>query len=127
MGRQLEKMNKGGLSSVANAAVGEAHRRHVCHLYKRALKLQLDWLVKRETWYPEANKTRALFRQHMNETDPRTISRLVKDTENLLYTYRHPDPYVSPMSGEAPSGSETCPFPWRLWRTAGPSSTTKSL
>jgi hypothetical protein len=30
----------------------------------------------------------------MNETDPRTISRLVKDTENLLYTYRHPDPYI---------------------------------
>jgi NADH dehydrogenase (ubiquinone) 1 beta subcomplex subunit 9 len=84
-------MNTSGLAA---AGLGAAHRRHVCHLYKRSLKLQLDWIVKRDLWYPEANKTRALFRQHMNEKDPRTISRLVKDTEHLLHKYRHPDPYV---------------------------------
>jgi len=80
-----------------------AHRRHVCHLYRRALKLQLEWYVRRDLWYEEANKTRALFRQHMNETDPRTINRLIKATEARLYRMRHPDPYVAP---ESPGGSK---------------------
>jgi hypothetical protein len=31
-------------------SLGTSHVAHVARLYKRALKLSLDWIVKREEW-----------------------------------------------------------------------------
>jgi len=80
-----------------------AHKRHVCHLYARSLKLARDWSASRSGWYPVAYVIRHQFRENMDKTDPRQIELLVRGTEDVLAYLFHCEPYCSPA---APGGSK---------------------
>ncbi|KAL1851771.1 hypothetical protein Plec18167_008998 [Paecilomyces lecythidis] len=96
-------------------------------LYRRSLKLALDWAVHRQVWRGQAVYIRSLFEANRNVRDPRQqkvrLSRsiilyllcdqtadvirmqqvLFRETEKLLEGWKHPDPYRSPT---APGGSK---------------------
>ncbi|KAF4972728.1 hypothetical protein FZEAL_9544 [Fusarium zealandicum] len=72
-------------------------------LYRRSLKLALDWAVHRHLWRGQALYIRSLFEANRNVTDPRHQRALVTETEKLLESWKHPDPYIPPT---APGGSK---------------------
>lgn len=72
-------------------------------LYRRALKLSLDWAVQRNLWRGQAVYIRSLFDAKKNVTDPRQQRLLFRETEKLLEKFKHPDPYRPPT---APGGSK---------------------
>ncbi|CAD6505064.1 BgTH12-00563 [Blumeria graminis f. sp. triticale] len=75
----------------------------VSSLYRRALKLSLDWAVHRHLWRGQAMYIRSLFEANKNVHDPRRQKALFQETEDLLETWKHPDPYIPPS---APGGSK---------------------
>ncbi|CAN9088058.1 unnamed protein product [Alternaria sp. RS040] len=79
---------------------------HVLRLYRRSLKLALDWSVHRYLWRGQALYIRELFEAKRNVTEPRQMRELIKETENLLDKWKHPDPYRPPT---APGGSLLMP------------------
>lgn len=90
-------------------------------LYRRSLKLALDWAVHRQIWRGQAVYIRSLFEANKDVRDPRqqkvgvphgmqtfcafglrTVWQvLLRETEKLLDTWKHPDPYRMPT---APGG-----------------------
>ncbi|KAJ0154643.1 NADH dehydrogenase [ubiquinone] 1 beta subcomplex subunit 9 [Colletotrichum tanaceti] len=70
-------------------------RQAALSLYRRSLKLALDWAVHRHLWRGQALYIRSLFEANRNE--------LLAQTENLLAKWKHPEPYVHPT---APGGSK---------------------
>ncbi|KAL6356949.1 hypothetical protein LRP88_10562 [Fusarium phalaenopsidis] len=72
-------------------------------LYRRSLKLALDWAVHRHLWRGQALYIRSLFEANRNVTDPRHQRALLSETEKLLESWKHPDPYTPPT---APGGSK---------------------
>ncbi|KAF5647413.1 NADH dehydrogenase (ubiquinone) 1 beta subcomplex 9 [Fusarium sp. NRRL 52700] len=72
-------------------------------LYRRSLKLALDWAVHRHLWRGQAMYIRSLFEANRNVTDPRHQRALLTETEKLLESWKHPDPYTPPT---APGGSK---------------------
>ncbi|CAC9888980.1 unnamed protein product [Aureobasidium pullulans] len=67
-------------------------------LYRRSLKLALDWSVHRHLWRGQALYIRSLFEANSNVREPRQ-----QRTEELLKQWKHPDPYRPPT---APGGSK---------------------
>ncbi|KAG5952625.1 hypothetical protein E4U53_000373 [Claviceps sorghi] len=99
-------------------------RQAALSLYRRSLKLALDWAVQRQLWRGQALYIRSLFEANRNVTDSRqqrvghtaagiwhvhltrklTVDQaLLSETEKLLDTWKHPDPYIPPT---APGGSK---------------------
>ncbi|CAJ0551583.1 hypothetical protein HG530_015478 [Fusarium avenaceum] len=78
-------------------------RRAALSLYRRSLKLALDWAVHRHLWRGQALYIRSLFEANRNVTDPRHQRALLSETEKLLESWKHPDPYTPPT---APGGSK---------------------
>ncbi|KAF7883817.1 hypothetical protein EAF00_011129 [Botryotinia globosa] len=78
-------------------------RSTVSSLYRRSLKLSLDWCVHRHLWRGQALYIRSLFEAQKNVHDPRLQRALFKETEDLLEKWKHPDPYRPPT---APGGSK---------------------
>ncbi|XP_044715462.1 complex 1 protein (LYR family) domain-containing protein [Hirsutella rhossiliensis] len=72
-------------------------------LYRRSLKLALDWAVQRQLWRGQALYIRSLFEANRNVSDPRQQRALLSETEKLLDSWKHPDPYIPPT---APGGSK---------------------
>ncbi|TVY59221.1 NADH dehydrogenase [ubiquinone] 1 beta subcomplex subunit [Lachnellula suecica] len=72
----------------------------VSSLYRRSLKLALDWSVHRYLWRGQALYIRSLFEANKNVRDPRQQR---AKTEDLLEKWKHPDPYHAPT---APGGSK---------------------
>ncbi|EGP83537.1 uncharacterized protein MYCGRDRAFT_29525, partial [Zymoseptoria tritici IPO323] len=72
-------------------------------LYRRALKLSLDWAVHRYVWRGQAMYIRSLFEANRTVNQPRQQKMLVEQTEELLEKWKHPDPYRPPT---APGGSK---------------------
>ncbi|RAL06301.1 NADH dehydrogenase [ubiquinone] 1 beta subcomplex subunit 9 [Aspergillus ibericus CBS 121593] len=72
-------------------------------LYRRSLKLALDWAVHRQIWRGQAVYIRSLFEANKDVRDPRQQKVLLQETEKLLETWKHPDPYRAPT---APGGSK---------------------
>ncbi|KAF2252723.1 hypothetical protein BU26DRAFT_562442 [Trematosphaeria pertusa] len=75
----------------------------VLRLYRRSLKLSLDWAVHRYLWRGQAMYIRSLFEANKHVTEPRQQRELIKETETLLEKWKHPDPYRPPT---APGGSK---------------------
>ncbi|KAF1977134.1 hypothetical protein BU23DRAFT_578210 [Bimuria novae-zelandiae CBS 107.79] len=75
----------------------------VLRLYRRSLKLALDWAVHRYLWRGQALYIRSLFEANKNVHEPRRQRDLIKETEMLLEKWKHPDPYRPPT---APGGSK---------------------
>ncbi|THW16035.1 hypothetical protein D6D23_08717 [Aureobasidium pullulans] len=82
----------------ATAAAAAAYR-----LYRRSLKLALDWSVHRHLWRGQALYIRSLFEANSNVREPRQQRILFDQTEELLKQWKHPDPYRPPT---APGGSK---------------------
>ncbi|KAG6000731.1 hypothetical protein E4U21_005086 [Claviceps maximensis] len=78
-------------------------RRAALSLYRRSLKLALDWAVQRQLWRGQALYIRSLFEANRSITDSRQQKALLYETEKLLDTWKHPDPYIPPT---APGGSK---------------------
>ncbi|KAH6649673.1 hypothetical protein F5144DRAFT_553742 [Chaetomium tenue] len=78
-------------------------RQAALSLYRRSLKLALDWSVQRHLWRGQALYIRSLFEKNRDVSDPRLQRVLLKETEKLLEKWKHPDPYVHPT---APGGSK---------------------
>ncbi|OAA49514.1 NADH dehydrogenase 1 beta subcomplex subunit 9 [Metarhizium rileyi] len=78
-------------------------RRAAISLYRRSLKLALDWAVQRQLWRGQALYIRSLFEANRNISDTRQQRALLSETEKLLDTWKHPDPYIPPT---APGGSK---------------------
>ncbi|KAK2797384.1 hypothetical protein FQN51_008555 [Onygenales sp. PD_10] len=72
-------------------------------LYRRSLKLSLDWAVQRNLWRGQAVYIRSLFDANKHVRDPRQQKVLFQETEKLLQEWKHPDPYRAPT---APGGSK---------------------
>jgi NADH dehydrogenase (ubiquinone) 1 beta subcomplex subunit 9 len=72
-------------------------------LYRRSLKLALDWSVHRHLWRGQAVYIRSLFENNRDVSDPRLQRTLLKETEKLFEKWKHPDPYIHPT---APGGSK---------------------
>ncbi|KLJ05671.1 NADH dehydrogenase (ubiquinone) 1 beta subcomplex 9 [Blastomyces silverae] len=70
-------------------------------LYRRSLKLALDWAVHRHLWRGQAVYIRSLFDANRNVREPRQQKILLRETEKLLDEWKHPDPYRAPS---APGG-----------------------
>ncbi|KHJ31762.1 putative lyr family protein [Erysiphe necator] len=75
----------------------------VSSLYRRALKLSLDWAVHRNLWRGQALYIRSLFEANKSIQDPRMQQDLFRETEEILDEWKHPDPYSPPT---APGGSK---------------------
>ncbi|OCK99345.1 uncharacterized protein K441DRAFT_652813 [Cenococcum geophilum 1.58] len=80
-----------------------ASKAAVLSLYRRSLKLSLDWAVHRYIWRSQALYIRSLFEANKHVTEPRQQRILIQETENLLEKWKHPDPYRPPT---APGGSK---------------------
>lgn len=76
-----------------SSSLAVAHRLHVQSLYKRSLKLSLDWYIQRDLWRQKALAIRAQFEQNKHVTNPKEIQVLVQNTERELQEWAHPDPY----------------------------------
>ncbi|ODH13575.1 hypothetical protein ACO22_07116 [Paracoccidioides brasiliensis] len=72
-------------------------------LYRRSLKLALDWAVHRNLWRGQAVYIRSLFEANRYVLEPRQQRVLFQETEKLLEEWKHPDPYRAPT---APGGSK---------------------
>ncbi|CDM32415.1 hypothetical protein DTO013E5_3401 [Penicillium roqueforti] len=72
-------------------------------LYRRSLKLSFDWAVHRQLWRGQAVYIRSLFDANKDVRDPRQQQVLLRETEKLLETWKHPDPYHAPT---APGGNK---------------------
>jgi NADH dehydrogenase (ubiquinone) 1 beta subcomplex subunit 9 len=70
-----------------------AHRLQVQSLYKRSLKLSLDWYIQRDLWRQKALAIRHQFDQNKHVTNPKEIQDLVQKAEKELEDWAHPDPY----------------------------------
>mmetsp|Transcript_19532 Transcript_19532/g.48034 ORF Transcript_19532/g.48034 Transcript_19532/m.48034 type:complete len:117 (+) Transcript_19532:41-391(+) len=80
-----------------------AHRRRVCSLYRRALKLSYNWAVDRRLWRLKATRIQAEFRRNAVETNAKRVAALVAHVESELERHAHPDPYIHPYR---PGGSK---------------------
>ncbi|KAI8872418.1 hypothetical protein GQ42DRAFT_161315 [Ramicandelaber brevisporus] len=74
------------------------HVRKVQSLYRRALKVAYDWDVKRDLWRQSALNIRAEFEKNRHVEDPRLKAKLIEQTEEYLFHYAHPQPFIYPTS-----------------------------
>ncbi|KAK6359575.1 hypothetical protein TWF696_000727 [Orbilia brochopaga] len=77
--------------------------RIVPSLYRQALKLSLNWTVRRDTWRPQALAIRQLFEANKDVREPKQLKALIAETQAQLDKWKHPDPYLPPL---APGGSK---------------------
>ncbi|KAF2862146.1 hypothetical protein K470DRAFT_243739 [Piedraia hortae CBS 480.64] len=75
----------------------------VLKLYRRSLKLALDWTIYRHLWRGQAVYIRSLFDANRHITEPNQRRELLDQTEAILEKWKHPDPYRPPT---APGGSK---------------------
>ncbi|KAL2356193.1 hypothetical protein BJ546DRAFT_970193 [Cryomyces antarcticus] len=80
-----------------------ASKQAVTSLYRRSLKLALDWSVHRYIWRGQALYIRSLFEAKKDVREPRQLRLLFQETEDLLEKWKHPDSYRPPT---APGGSK---------------------
>ncbi|KAF7168817.1 hypothetical protein CNMCM6106_003855 [Aspergillus hiratsukae] len=74
----------------------------VASLYRRSLKLALDWAVHRQSKLPGPSYHLAVEREVIS-LYKEIWQVLLRETEKLLETWKHPDPYRAPT---APGGSK---------------------
>ncbi|KAK4889539.1 hypothetical protein LTR27_011714 [Elasticomyces elasticus] len=80
-----------------------AANNEVLKLYRRSLKLALDWAIHRHLWRGQAVYIRSLFEANKHVMQPRQQRALIEETESILQKWKHPDPYRPPT---APGGSK---------------------
>nr|CAG8446634.1 15911_t:CDS:2 [Entrophospora candida]CAG8449309.1 143_t:CDS:2 [Entrophospora candida] len=96
---------------MSQASYSLAHRRYVTSLYKRSLKLALDWYVERRLWRPVALEIRAKFEANRNVSSTKQLKEIFLATEAELQKYSHPDPYKAPTSPDGSKWERNIPPP----------------
>ncbi|KAL0073020.1 hypothetical protein F4703DRAFT_1904551 [Phycomyces blakesleeanus] len=96
-------------TSAASTAFKNAHRLHVQSLYKRSLKLSLDWYIQRDLWRQKALDIRAQFERNKHITSPKELQAIIAKTEQELKDWAHPDPYKLPMGPEGTKWERNLP------------------
>ncbi|KAI8973544.1 hypothetical protein BDF20DRAFT_882994 [Mycotypha africana] len=86
-----------------------AHRLQIQSLYKRSLKLSLDWYIQRDIWRQKALQIRHQFEQNRNVTNPKEIQALIKKAEKELEDWDHPTPYTIPTAPEGTKWERNLP------------------
>ncbi|KAI8970504.1 hypothetical protein BDB01DRAFT_815428 [Pilobolus umbonatus] len=86
-----------------------AHRIQIQSLYKRSLKLSLDWYIQRDLWRQKALEIRTRFDHNKNITNPKEIQALVQKAEKELQEWAHPDPYKLPTGPEGTKWERNLP------------------
>ncbi|KAG0702450.1 NDUFB9, NADH-ubiquinone oxidoreductase [Suillus ampliporus] len=73
-----------------STSFSSAHRLYVKSLYRRMLKNELDWVVRRDIWRgPE-------FERNRDVNEPRALAQIFEKAEASLASKLHPDPYIPP-------------------------------
>lgn len=67
----------------------------VARLYRHSLKLLLNWCIDREIFNQEALSIRSQFDSNRN-VSPAAAQRLLREGQETLVTFTHPDPYCVP-------------------------------
>ncbi|ORZ02288.1 hypothetical protein BCR43DRAFT_481309 [Syncephalastrum racemosum] len=98
-------------TQVASSTFQNAHRRHVQSLYKRSLKLSLDWYIQRDLWRQKALDIRAQFEANKHVTNPKELQALVAQAEKTLQEWEHPDPYKLYLGPEGTKWERNTPPP----------------
>ncbi|KAK9388073.1 hypothetical protein V1515DRAFT_459149 [Lipomyces mesembrius] len=78
------------------SSVSPYSAQHVTSIYRRLLRLSLNWTVRRDIWRKQALEIRAKFDANKSITNPREIRALIMEGERQLAINRHPDPYIPP-------------------------------
>lgn len=78
------------------------HNQQVARLYRKSLKLLSSWVIDRDIFNEEASKLRARFDAERG-CNPGKALRLLREGEDELFAYTHPDPYCNPIM---PGGSK---------------------
>ncbi|KAI5993560.1 NDUFB9, NADH-ubiquinone oxidoreductase [Pisolithus albus] len=79
---------------MATTPFSSAHRLYVKSLYRRMLKNELDWVVRRDIWRGRALMIRAEFERNRDVHDPRALAEIFERAEADLAERQHPDPYI---------------------------------
>ncbi|PWN50470.1 hypothetical protein IE53DRAFT_387207 [Violaceomyces palustris] len=88
------------LQSVPSATFptfSQAHKSYVMGLYRRYLKNELDWCIRRDIWRDRAIEIRVEFERNRNVRNPRELARLFEQAEKRLTEKAHPDPHRPAM------------------------------
>ncbi|CAO1636115.1 unnamed protein product [Sympodiomycopsis kandeliae] len=96
-------------SSSAPSPFTTAHRSYVKSLYKRILKNELNWLVRRDLWRDRAIEVRAEFERNRDIRNPREIARVLDQAEKQLKGIQHPDPYKPAMAEDGTKWERNLP------------------
>ncbi|KAG7368458.1 hypothetical protein IV203_031201 [Nitzschia inconspicua] len=78
------------------------HNQQVARLYRKSLKVLSSWAIDRDIFNDEATKIRARFDQERG-CKPEKAIRLLREAEDEIFAYTHPDPYCNPVM---PGGSK---------------------
>lgn len=93
---------------IANEFLGPkpvlSHKQQITRMYKYALRLSLSWAVDRQVWHAEATEIRKALDSHKHlSPDSGLAKRLVREMEEKLEHFQHPELYVIPWM---PGGSK---------------------
>ncbi|KAG0169034.1 hypothetical protein DFQ30_004027 [Apophysomyces sp. BC1015] len=97
------------MSSPVSSAFKNVHRLQVQSLYKRSLKLSLDWYIQRDLWRQKALDIRAQFEANKHITNPKELQAIINQTEKTLEEWAHPDPYILPLGPEGSKWERNVP------------------
>ncbi|KAH0840283.1 NDUFB9, NADH-ubiquinone oxidoreductase [Lanmaoa asiatica] len=81
---------------MSTSSFAAAHTSYVKSLYRRMLKNELDWVVRRDIWRGRAMIIRAEFERNRDVHDPRALAEILQRAEAELTAKQHPDPYIAP-------------------------------
>lgn len=70
-----------------------AHKAYVQSLYRRYLRNELDWCIRRDVWRDRAIEIRTQFEHNRHIANPRELAKVLQAAEEALTERRHPDPY----------------------------------
>lgn len=70
-----------------------AHKAYVQSLYRRYLRNELDWCIRRDIWRDRAIEIRTQFERNRHIANPRELAKVLQAAEEALTERRHPDPY----------------------------------
>eukprot|EP00948_MAST-09A_sp_MAST-9A-sp1_P003412 g3412.t1 len=72
-----------------------SHKQTVTRLYKRSLKVCMSWYIDRDLFLDKSEELRARFESHRSlNPDSAACRRVLREAEDELQEWLHPDPYV---------------------------------
>ena len=91
------------------------HVQTVQRLYRRALRTCFNWYIDRDLFNDKSEEIRQQFEANRNvEVDSSTCKRLIRETEEELQSWLHPDPYTRNYLPGGTSFMRNTPMPLEL-------------